>query len=93
GYMLINGKKANIIGNVCMVQLMLDVSDIENVKMGDTVTVVGADGNEEIGFGELATLISSISYEMMCLIGKRVPRVYKKNGHTIAVVDYMQSHN
>lgn len=90
GYMLVNGKRANIIGNVCMDQLMLDVSDIDDVKMGDIVTVVGKDGGEQIGFGELASLISSISYEMMCLIGKRVPRVYKKNGETIAVVEYIQ---
>lgn len=90
GYMLIRGKRAAIIGNVCMDQLMLDVSGIDEVAMGDIVTVVGSDGDMEIGFGELSGLIGSISYEMMCLIGKRVPRVYKKNGHTIAVVDYTQ---
>lgn len=90
GYMLINGRRANIIGNICMDQLMLDISDIEDVKMGDTVTVVGKDGNEYIGFDDLSHLVSSISYEMMCLIGKRVPRVYTKGTNTIAVVDYIQ---
>lgn len=90
GYMLINGKRANVIGNICMDQLMLDISGIEDVKMGDTVTVIGKSGEEYIGFPELAKLVSSISYEMMCIIGKRVPRVYKKNGHTVAVVGYKE---
>ena len=88
GYMLIHGKRANIIGNICMDQLMIDVSDIDDVNMGDIITLVGIDGDEQIGFGELSSLISSISYEMMCLIGKRVPRVYKKNGNIIDVTNF-----
>lgn len=89
GEMLVNGKRAPIIGNVCMDQLMLDVTNIVNVEEGDIVTVVGTDGDEQITFAELANKIGTISYELMCLIGRRVPRVYIQNGKTIDVVDYI----
>lgn len=92
GEMLIHGKRARVIGNVCMDQLMLDVSDIEDVKMGDIVTVVGRDGDDYIGFDEVGRLAGSIPYEMMCLIARRVPRVYTRNGSTFAVVEYMQGY-
>lgn len=89
GEMLLHGKRARILGNICMDQLLLDVSAIENVRMGDIVTVVGQDGDDCIRFDELAALTGTISYELMCLIGRRVPRVYRKAGSTIAVVDYI----
>ncbi len=89
GEMLVNGKRAPIIGNVCMDQLMLDVTEIDDVHEGNIVTVVGVDGDEQITFAELANKIGTISYELMCLIGRRVPRVYIKNGKTIDVVDYI----
>ena len=87
--MLLHGKRVPVIGSVCMDQLMLDVSDIDDVCMGDVVTVVGKDGGESIQFDELAALAQTISYELMCLIGRRVPRVYIKGGKTVGVVDYV----
>ena len=87
--MLVHGQRARVIGNVCMDQLMLDVSGIDGVQMGDTVTVVGRDGEDEIRFSELAGMAKTISYELMCLIGRRVPRVYRKQGETVGVVDYV----
>lgn len=92
GEMIVHGKRARVIGNVCMDQLMLDVSEIPEVKMGDIVTVVGHDGDEFIGFDEVGRLAGSIPYEMMCLIARRVPRVYTRNGNTFAVVEYMQGY-
>lgn len=89
GEMLVNGKRARIIGNICMDQLMLDVTDIDGVREGDIVTVIGRDGDEEITFSELADIVGTISYELMCIIGRRVPRVYIKGGKTIDVVDYL----
>lgn len=89
GEMLIHGQRAQILGNICMDQLILDVTGIDNVQMGDTVTVVGRDGADAVTFDELAALTGTISYELMCLIGRRVPRIYRKNGETIAVVDYI----
>lgn len=89
GEMLIHGKRAPIIGNICMDQLMLDVSSIPNVREGDIVTVVGKDQDEIITFQELSQQIGTISYELMCLIGRRVPRVYIKDHKTVDVVDYI----
>ncbi len=89
GFMLLHGKRAPIIGNICMDQLMLDVSDIPDVMTGDTVTIVGRDGDETITFSDLASLCGTIHYELMCLIGKRVPRVYRANGETCSVLDYL----
>jgi len=86
---LIRGKRAPIIGNICMDQMMVDVSDIPDVVEGDLVTVVGRDGAEEITFDELAALAGTISYELVCLVGKRVPRVCRKNGTVVDVFDYL----
>ncbi|WMJ24059.1 alanine racemase [Paludicola sp. MB14-C6] len=89
GEMLVNGKRATIIGNICMDQLMLNVTSIDDIKQGDIVTVVGEDGKEFISFDELSNKIGTISYELMCLIGRRVPRVYTYKGNIVGVVDYL----
>ena len=80
GYMLINGKKAKIVGRICMDQTMLDVTDIEDVKTGDEVIVFGAGKNGEPTADSVAKNTDTINYEVVCLVGKRVPRVYYKNG-------------
>lgn len=86
---LIRGKRAKIIGNICMDQLMVDVSDIEGVQPLDEVTLVGQDGDSRITFDELAEMTGTINYELVCLIGKRVPRVYRQDGETVRVLDYL----
>ena len=78
--MLVCGKRAPVVGRVCMDQLMLDITEIEGAKEGSEVVVFGKQGGEEISVWELAGLIGTIGYEIVCLIGKRVPRVYYKNG-------------
>ena len=88
--MLIHGKPAPVCGNICMDQLMLDVTGIEDVHSGDLVTVVGRDGSAEITFADLARRIGTISYELMCLIGRRVPRVYFDQDKMVGIVDYIQ---
>ena len=87
--MLINGKRANVIGRVCMDQLMLDVSHIDDVKIGDTVTVFGKSGIETILAKELADIVGTIDYEIFCLIGKRVPRIYLENDVIIHKTNYL----
>jgi alanine racemase len=77
GEVLINGKRAPIRGRVCMDQFMVDVTDIENVKIGDEVVLIGKQGNDELTATEMADLIGTINYEITCDITKRVPRVYK----------------
>ncbi len=89
GRMIINGHYAKILGSVCMDQLILDVTDIPNVNEGDIVTVVGKDNNCEVTFEELAKIADTIHYELACLVGKRVPRVYRKNGEISDVIDYI----
>ena len=73
---LVNGQRAPIRGRVCMDQIMVDVSGISNVEVGDEVTLIGRDNNEEITAGEMAEMIGTINYEIVSRLGKRVPRVY-----------------
>ncbi len=79
GRMLSGGVSYPIAGRVCMDQTMLDLGDCENspLKVGDEVTLLGRDGDEQITADELADAMGTINYEVLCLIAKRVPRVYK----------------
>lgn len=88
--MLVHGKRARILGRVCMDQLMLDVTGIPGVGEGDTVTVIGRDGEGSVTADELAELAETISYEIVCNIAKRVPRVYLENGKITGVLDYLK---
>jgi alanine racemase len=78
GYVLVRGKKAPICGRICMDQFMIDVSHIKEVRVGDTVTLLGEDGTEKITMEELGDLSNRFNYEFACLITPRVPRVYYK---------------
>jgi alanine racemase len=77
GQVLIRGKRAPIVGKVCMDFIMVDVTDIRNVSIGDEVILIGKQGKERITAEEIADRINSISYEVFCSVGKRVPRIYK----------------
>ena len=77
GRVLIHGKYAPIIGRICMDQMMVDVTHINNVEIEDEVTLVGKDGDNIISVEELANASESFNYEFVCGIGKRVPRVYR----------------
>ena len=87
GYVLIHGQKAPILGRICMDQMMVDVTQIPQVKRGDTVTVIGQDGNSYLSMDEVAKLAGSFNYELACNISKRVPRVYLQNGKIVGVLD------
>ena len=77
GRMLIGGRSYPVIGRVCMDQTMLDLGpDRPDVQVGDEVVLMGASGDERIGVEELAELMGTITYEVTCLIGARVPRTY-----------------
>ena len=80
GEVLIRGNRASVIGRVTMDYLMVDVTDIPGVKTGDEVVLLGKQGGERITAEEIAEKIHTISYEVFCLVGKRVPRLYKPNG-------------
>ncbi|MBR6694028.1 MAG: alanine racemase [Clostridia bacterium] len=85
GYMLINGKKAPILGNVCMDQTVVDVSEIEDVAAGTLATLWG----EGLPAEEIASICDTIGYELVCGVSHRVPRVYKKDGNETEVVNYI----
>lgn len=74
GYVLIHGRRARITGRVCMDQFMVDVTEIPEVTMGDEVVLIGRDGGEEISADEMAEMISTIGYEVVCNISSRVER-------------------
>ena len=77
GRVLIHGKYAPIIGKICMDQMMIDVTHIDNVEIEDEVTLVGKDGDSIISIEELANMAGSFNYEFACGIGNRVTRTYK----------------
>lgn len=88
GYVLVKGKKAPIVGRVCMDQMMVDVTDIEGVTRADTVTLIGKDGDECITVEEISDLAGTFNYEFVCDLGKRIPRNYYLNGEYIGSHDY-----
>ena len=76
GHVLVCGKKAPILGRICMDQFMVDVSDIPEAVEGCLVTLIGRDGKEEITMEQLGDLSGRFNYELACDLGKRIPRVY-----------------
>lgn len=88
GYVLINGKKAPIIGRVCMDQFMVDVTEIEDVKFGDEVVLIGKSKDTYLAVEDLSELSGRFNYEFVCDLGKRIPRVYVQNGVVVEQVDY-----
>jgi len=77
GEVLVRGKRAPVVGKVCMDFMMVDVTEIPKVSLGDEVVLMGSQGKETITAEEIADRINSISYEVFCSVGKRVPRIYK----------------
>ena len=88
GSVLIHGKRAPICGRICMDQFMVDVTDIEDVKFGDRVVLVGYDGEEHIPVDELSDLSGRFNYEFVCCLSKRIPREYLRNGEVVKQIDY-----
>jgi len=76
GYVLIHGSRVPVIGRICMDQCMIDVSYIENVQVGDVVTIFGTQENETIPIEEFGEKLGTINYELVCMVASRVPRKY-----------------
>ena len=92
GYVLIQSKKAPILGRICMDQLMVDVSEIENVKEGDEAVLIGTMGDETITMEHLGKMADRFNYELACVIGKRVPRIYIKDQVECYAKDYFNDY-
>ena len=88
-YVLIRGQKAPILGRICMDQMMVDVTAIPGVQVGDRVTLVGIDGEEAITMEQISAQADSFNYEFVCGISRRVPRLYVQGGKTIHTVHYL----
>jgi alanine racemase len=76
GEVLICGKRVPIVGRVCMDMCMVDLTSLPEVKVGQEVVLIGSQGKEKITAEEIAKLIGTINYEVVCGISKRVPRIY-----------------
>jgi alanine racemase len=88
GWVLIKGKKAKVLGRVCMDQFMVDVTDIDGVVPGEEVVLIGKSGEKSIRVEEMSDLSERFNYEFVCDIGKRVPRVFLKNNEVVETRDY-----
>ena len=89
GRVIINGAYAPVTGRVCMDQFMVDVTDIGNIKIGDEVVTMGQKDGLEITADEIAEVMDTINYEVVCLVSRRVPRVYIENGKEVKTVSYI----
>ena len=88
-YVLIRGKRAPILGRVCMDQMMVDVTDIPDVQINDRVVLVGTDGEQTITMEQIARVADSFNYEFVCGISRRVPRFYYRDGQRVNQVHYL----
>ncbi|MBK5251764.1 MAG: alanine racemase [Peptostreptococcaceae bacterium] len=85
---LVKGKKVPVVGRICMDQCLIDVTGID-VKIGDEVVLFGSDGKNTISIDEVAAKLGTINYEITCMINKRIPREYTRDGKTVKTVDYL----
>ena len=84
GQVLLHGQRCPILGRVCMDQFMIDITHVP-ARVGDTVTIFGRDGDEQITADDVADLIGTIGYEVTCLVTPRVPRVYLSQGQMVSI--------
>lgn len=85
----VNEARVPVIGRICMDQCMIDITDISNVKIGDEVVLFGNGSNNSLHIDEIANILGTINYEVVCMVGKRVPRVYIKNQKIVDIVEYI----
>ncbi len=83
GWMLVRGRRVPVIGRVCMDMCMVDVTEVPDVAVGDEVVIIGRQGEEELRAEEMAALCDTISYEILCGIGPRVPRLFVRGGRVV----------
>lgn len=91
GKMIVNNVKVPVIGRICMDQCMIDVTNVNNIDRGDEVIIFGCgcEGSESVSIDDLAAWLETINYEVACVIGKRIPRIYTKDGKAVKVLNYL----
>ena len=88
-YMLVHGRRAPVVGRVCMDQCLLDVTGVPDVHADTTVTVFGQDEGAALPVEEFASWSDTINYEAVCAVGKRVPRLFLRNGQVVGQLNYI----
>jgi alanine racemase len=86
---LVKGKRVPVVGRICMDQCMIDVTGIDDIKVGDEVVLFGQQGDSFISIDEVAEKLGTINYEIVCMISRRVPRVYVRDGEVVEVLNYL----
>lgn len=86
GKMIVRGMKVPVIGRICMDQCMIDVTNVHNIDKGDEVIIFGREG---VTVDDLAHWLDTINYEVSCVIGRRIPRIYTKEGKAVKVLNYL----
>ena len=89
GEVFVKGRRAPIVGRICMDQCMIDVTDIDDIVVGDEVVLFGYGEEAYPHVDEIANKLNTINYEIVCMVGRRVPRVYIQNGKIVEVKDYL----
>ena len=89
GYVKIRGQRADIIGKVCMDQLMVDVTEIKDVRIKDPVLIFGEDEYGSISLYEVANMAGTIVYDLLCGVSMRIPRVYYKDNEIYKIINYL----
>lgn len=91
---LVHGHRAPVVGNICMDQCMIDVTDLpDDLAVGDEVVLIGQQDEETISPEELANILGTISYEIICMLSRRIPRTYFKDGALVGNCNYLYDTN
>lgn len=88
GEVLVHGKRAAVVGRVCMDQTLIDVTDVPGVQPGDEVVIYGRQGDGYVGVEEMAARVDRIPYELTCAVGRRVRREFVLNGVVVVETPY-----
>lgn len=88
-FVIAGGKKVPVVGTICMDQCMIKLNGVNNISVEDEITLFGKSGDCQVSIEEVAKWKNTISYEILCDIGRRVPRVYTRNGRVSAVKNYL----
>jgi alanine racemase len=87
GFVYIKGKRVPIVGRICMDQLMIDVTDIDDIQIGDEAVLFGVGNDDYPKVEEIAALLGTINYELICMMGRRIPRIYIRNNKIVDIKD------
>lgn len=90
GEVLIGGRRCRVLGRVCMDHIMVDATGCEDVREGDEAVIMGSQGEESVWADEIAAKAGTISYEIICAVAKRVPRVYMKDGREAFRTEHLE---